>query len=315
MDALSQFLALFTPRASLDARCNVSAPWELTHEHEARGVASWHVVVSGSATLTVGAADHAPVLLRAGDIVVLPHGSAHRLHAAHGATASSGAAAVHARADSAATWHKTNMGPGPASDILCGRFTFDEPAGCAVFAAMPALLLVRTADNPEFTALQALCTMLRTESEGMRPGAAMLVTQLSAVLFALLVRAWTEQAAGVQGVLGVLAERRLQPALLGMFARLDKPFTLAEMARCCHMSRATFVRLFQQKAQAAPAATLQQLRMAQASRWLSDDNRPVSSISAAVGYQSEAAFSRAFKKCFGASPGNYRRQFRAGAAL
>lgn len=313
MDVLSQFLSLYTPQGSLDARCDLSAPWTLDHHTEAPGVASWHVIVSGGATLLV--AGRAPVALAAGDIVVLPRGCAHRLLATHAGIEATAAGAVRAiAADQAGlpVTLKTNDGAGAGTDILCGRFQFTQPAGQPLFAAMPQLLVVSTAGREEFAGLQALGAMLRAESAQMRPGAQLLVAQLSSVLFALLVRAWTEQAGLSHGMLGVLAEPRLQPALLGMFADMARPWTLNDMARSCHMSRATFVRLFQQAAQASPAATLQQIRMARAAYWLSHDNRPVIGISEAVGYQSEAAFSRAFKKSFGVSPGQYRRQFRAG---
>jgi AraC family transcriptional regulator, activator of mtrCDE len=320
MDALSHFLALYAPRGSLDVRCHLNAPWELEHQREAAGVASYHVVVAGEARLDM--AGHPSVLLHAGDIVVFPRGSAHRLLAGSGAGSSAEAGTG---ADPAAPAPrdvpdaglpvrvKANGGDGVSCDILCGRFVFDDAAGHALLAALPEMLLVRSADKPEFCDLRALIAMLRRETGAMHRGGAVLVSQLSSVLFGLLIRAWTDETQALQGMLGALAERRLQPALLGMFAEPARQWTLEDMARACHMSRATFVRLFHQASGTSAALMLLQIRMANAARWLARGGRSIAAVAMAAGYQSDAAFARAFKKHFGVGPGAYRRGPQAAA--
>lgn len=94
-----------------------------------------------------------------------------------------------------------------------------------------------------------------------------------------------------------------------MLAAPEKPWTLQNKASACHMSRATFARVFQRVAGMTPAAL--QARMAQAAVWLARGKRTVADIGEAVGYQSEAAFNRVFKRCFGIGPGQYRRAARA----
>lgn len=306
MDALSHFLALYAPSGSLDVRCHLNAPWELEHQREAAGVATYHVVVAGEARLDM--AGHPSVLLHAGDIVVFPRGSAHRLRAGTGAGAEPAAPAPRDVPDAGLPVRvKANGGDGASCDILCGRFVFDDAAGQALLAALPEMLLVRSADKPEFCDLRALIAMLRRETGAMRPGSAVLVSQLSSVLFGLLIRAWTDETHALQGMLGALAERRLQPALLGMFAEPARQWTLEDMARACHMSRATFVRLFHQASGTSAALMLLQIRMANAARWLARGGRSIAAVALAAGYQSDAAFARAFKKHFGVGPGAYRR--------
>lgn len=306
MDALSHFLALYAPSGSLDVRCHLNAPWELEHQREAAGVATYHVVVAGEARLDM--AGHPSVLLHAGDIVVFPRGSAHRLRAGAGAGAEPAAPAPRDVPDAGLPVRvKANGGDGASCDILCGRFVFDDAAGQALLAALPEMLLVRSADKAEFCDLRALIAMLRRETGAMRPGGAVLVSQLSSVLFGLLIRAWTDETHALQGMLGALAERRLQPALLGMFAEPARQWTLEDMARACHMSRATFVRLFHQASGTSAALMLLQIRMANAARWLARGGRSIAAVALAAGYQSDAAFARAFKKHFGVGPGAYRR--------
>jgi len=86
----------------------------------------------------------------------------------------------------------------------------------------------------------------------------------------------------------------------------EQAWALNDLARLCHMSRASFVRLFNHVAGTTPATVLLHTRMAQAAVWLARHERSVRDIGEAVGYQSEAAFNRAFKRYFGVGPGLYR---------
>jgi len=133
------------------------------------------------------------------------------------------------------------------------------------------------------------------------------VSQLASALFALLMRAWLEQAAAMPGLFALLAEQRLQAALQAMLAEPERPWTLEELAGLCHMSRATFARVFGKAAGDTPAAVLTQTRMAKAASLLAQGRLPVGQIAEQVGYQSEAAFNRIFKRRYGIGPGAYRR--------
>jgi AraC family transcriptional activator of mtrCDE len=307
MDALSRLLSLYPLSTALDIRCHFGAPWVLDHAATARGIAPYHLVVSGNAWLD--AAGQKGVALQAGDIIVFPKGSAHRLYTEgddeltplRDLSESQGVQVVQV---------KGNGGDGPVTDILCGQFEFDPGESNTLLDALPEMILVRTEGRPDFAGLKALITMLRVETEIMRPGASAVVSQLSSALFALVIRAWLEQADAVPGLFAVLAERRLQAALQAMLAAPEKPWSLDDMAAACHMSRATFARLFRSVAGTTPASMLMQTRMAQAARWLTQGKRSVGDIGEAVGYQSEAAFNRVFKRCFGVGPGQYRRRAR-----
>jgi AraC family transcriptional activator of mtrCDE len=307
MDTLSRLLNLFPVQASLDIRCQFGTPWRLDEPAISPGIAPYHLIVTGTAWLD--APNQKEIGLQAGDIIVFPHGAAHCLHAG----AADEASPLRIAADAGVVPVKVNDGNGPAADILCGRFHFNAPGANALLHALPETILVRTADRPDFAGLQALIGMLRTETEAMRPGANAVVAQLSSVLFALLIRAWLEQARAAPGMLALLAEPRLQAALQGMLVEPAREWSVRELADTCHMSRASFARLFRQAAGATPAEALLQMRMAQAAHWLAQEGRTVGGIGEAVGYRSEAAFHRAFKRCYGIGPGGYRRQMRNSA--
>lgn len=307
-DTLSRLLHLYPVSTTLDIHCHFGAPWQLAEARRAAGTAPYHIMLSGGALLQSDGGKG--IVLQAGDIAVLPHGSEHVLHAGSGEavpafTPTGPAHAILIR--------KENGADGPASDILCGQFHFDTLAAAALLPSLPAIMLVRTAGRPDFAGLQALMNMLRLETEQTRPGSHAVVTQLSSALFALLLRAWLEQdeSQGQPGLFALLASPRLQRALHCMLSEPGRAWSLAQLAQACHLSRTTFTRLFREAAGATPGDVLTHTRMAQAARLLTERQQAVSTVADAVGYQSEASFHRAFKRHFLIGPGQYRRQHRA----
>jgi AraC family transcriptional activator of mtrCDE len=294
MDPLSHLLSLYPVRTALDVRCRFGAPWVLNHQGTPPGVAPYHLIVRGEAQV-------GEQMLQTGDVIVFPHGGAHQLHIGDPALAS----AQHTTPG--VLQLQGNHGDGPQTDILCGEFRFDADSGAGLLQALPHMLVVRTAGRPDAQSLRYLLRMLQEESEAPRGGSEAIIRQLASALFTLLIRTWLEQSLAVPGLFGVLAERRLQAAINGMLTAPEKPWTLEDLADASHMSRATFARLFKQAAGATPADVLTQLRMARAARLL-DDGRQAGEVGEAVGYQSEAAFNRAFKRQYGVGPGAWRRR-------
>ncbi len=300
MDSLSRLLSLYPLQAALNVRCHFGAPWQLQLPEAVQGCAPYHLLISGDAWLELPDGSRAP--LHTGDAVLFPRGSAHRIHAGDSAPAPQ----RHAAAPHMVV--ATNDGTGPASNVLCGEFHFG-PEAAPLLRTLPDVVIVRTAEQPALASLRALIALLQQEADEARPGAAAIMAQLSSALFAMLLRGWLEQA-GAQGLIAVLAEPRLQAALHAMLAAPEQPWHLEELAALCHMSRATFVRLFRQAAGTPPAEVLTQLRMAQAARLLAQGRLGAAQIGEQVGYQSEAAFNRVFKRHHGVGPGEYRRTAR-----
>jgi AraC family transcriptional activator of mtrCDE len=294
MDPLSHLLSLYPVRTALDVRCRFGAPWVLNHQGTPRGVAPYHLIVRGEAQV-------GELTLQTGDVIVFPHGAAHLLHVGDPAQAS----AMHSGPGVLSM--RSNDGDGPQTDILCGEFRLDADGSAGLLAALPSMVVVRTAGRPDAQSLRYLLRMLQEEAETPRGGSEAIIRQLASALFALLIRTWLEQSLAVPGLFGVLAERRLQAAINGMLTAPEKPWTLEDLADASHMSRATFARLFKQAANATPAEVLTQLRMARAARML-DNGDAAGQVGEAVGYQSEAAFNRAFKRLYGVGPGAYRRR-------
>ncbi|QGZ57774.1 AraC family transcriptional regulator [Paraburkholderia acidiphila] len=301
MDLLSRLLALMPVAGRLDVRCHFGAPWRIddpgTKEREIR----YHVLVAGRAI--VEDAHGAPVALHAGDIVLFPSGSAHVLHDGSGAAP----AAVAKREENGVTV-ETNTGDGAAADVLCGRFLLPAVPQRLLRENLPARLVVHSTRDgtqpPE--RLVRLIALLRDEAYEAAPGSESLVNHLSGALFGLTLRYASAGDAPPRGLLALAQRPRLQPAIDAMFEAPGKPWTLPELAELCHMSRATFARHFDEAIGRSAADVLTDIRMTLAGRMLAQGNESVAEIGEFVGYQSDAAFQRGFKRHVGMTPAQWR---------
>jgi AraC family transcriptional activator of mtrCDE len=147
---------------------------------------------------------------------------------------------------------------------------------------------------------------MREEANDPGPGSEMFVNHLSAALFALTLRFATEGTQPPHGLLALSRRPRLQPAISAMFETPGKPWTLDQLSGLCNMSRATFIRQFQEAIGRSASDVLTEVRMTIAGRMLLRTATPVAEIGEAVGYQSNAAFQRVFKRHIGVSPARWR---------
>ncbi|EMC4222242.1 helix-turn-helix transcriptional regulator, partial [Cronobacter sakazakii] len=156
--------------------------------------------------------------------------------------------------------------------------------------------------------LAELLTMLSDESLSGRPGAAAIVRELSSTLLTLVLRALLADENGAPGMLPLLADKRLAPAVNAVLTNPEQPWTLESMAARCFLSRATFARHFASRYPLTPQAWLNQVRMARAARLLEREQDAIGRVAEACGYLTQAAFSKAFKNAWGVTPGQFRQQ-------
>jgi AraC family transcriptional activator of mtrCDE len=192
-------------------------------------------------------------------------------------------------------------------EILCGEFEFVGRRRSALLEALPDHVAVQFAQRPEFAWLESMVRLMAHEIEQQQPGAVAIVAELSSALFTFAMRAHLEAQPEHSGVLGLMRNPRLAPALKAMLEHPEEPWTVESMAALCHLSRASFAREFKEQAGQAPLAVLTSLRMELASQRLSQGEQDTASIGEAVGYRSEAAFNRAFARHAGMPPGRFRR--------
>jgi AraC family transcriptional regulator, activator of mtrCDE len=308
MDWLSRLLAMMPVSGRLDLRCLYGAPWRIDQAAADTGAIAYHAVLAGSAILE-DPDGGSPHRLGAGDILLLPSGAAHTLHDG------SGAPPVPAyRRPALNLAFSENAGTGERLDVLCGHFLTSPQHNRLLRAYLPPLLIVRGAEGLTVTGQSAasaqvrdLVALMRAESGEERLGGRAMLDAFSAALFILALRLASEAAEAPAGLLALAGHPRLAPALMAMFEKPARPWTLPDLARLCHMSRATFARHFHKSLGRSAADLLLDIRMTLAANELKKPERSTATVAEMAGYQSEAAFQRIFKLHVGMTPAQWRR--------
>jgi AraC family transcriptional activator of mtrCDE len=314
IDWLSHLLQLITVTGQLEVRCTYGAPWRVAWPQSAAHEIPYHVVLNGRAIVEDPETETARELV-GGDIVLLPHGSAHVLHDGSGRTPGP----TYIRQGSAGWRLSANDGEGEHLDMLCGRFFIGPPHDRLIRQYLPTNLVVRAGDGqgeqnagPASNHLANLVGLMRMESAGGKPGGYAILNALSSALFTLVLRAASESEQAPEGLLALAGHPRLAPAISAMLADPARPWTLPELAALCSMSRATFVRHFQDRLGRSAVELLTDIRMSLAANGLKKPAMTTEAVAELVGYQSVAAFRRVFTDKMGMTPGQWRRLAREG---
>jgi AraC family transcriptional activator of mtrCDE len=314
VDWLSHLLQMITITGRLEVRCAYGAPWRVAWAQSSAHEVPYHVVLKGRAIIEDPETDTARELV-AGDVVLLPHGSAHVLHDGSG----------HApgptceRRDSAGLTFSENDGQGERLDMLCGRFLIGPPHDRLIRNYLPTNVVVRTMESQGEAGvgsapnhLASFVGMMREESTGDKVGGYAIVNALSSALFTLVLREASESEEAPAGLLALAGNPRLAPAISAMFADPARPWNLPELADLCSMSRATFMRHFQDTLGCSAIELLTDIRMSLAANELKKPMMTTEAVAESVGYQSVTSFRRVFTERMGMTPGQWRRLARNG---
>lgn len=312
MDLLSNLLSLTPVTGHLDVRCHFGAPWRIDQPTSSLQEIQYHVLLQGVATVE----SEGGLLLQmsAGDIVLFPPGDAHVLHDGSGqppieVNTHSGSGIV--------VFSNRSVAGAETVDILCGRFLIPHLSHLLLRDYLPRLLHVRSAGlepnrdksleaQVAGTRLARLIELMREEALGQEPASESLINYLSGALFGLALRYASRSHEPPRGLLTLAQRPRMQPALCAIFERPEAPWTLPRLAALCSMSRATFVRHFDDAVGRSAIDFLTDVRMTVAGRMLVESVLSMAQIGESVGYQSPAAFQRAFKKHVGITPAQWR---------
>jgi AraC family transcriptional activator of mtrCDE len=166
---------------------------------------------------------------------------------------------------------------------------------------------IETVRSATATQTAGLVSLMRGESAADHLGGRAMLNALSTAMFALVLRLASEADDAPVGLLALAGHPRLAPALAALFNEPARAWSLPELARLCNMSRATLARQFQEKLGRSASDLLTDIRMTVAANELKKPSMSTGAVADAVGYQSEAAFQRAFKSRMGTTPAQWRK--------
>ena len=207
----------------------------------------------------------------------------------------------------------SGAGGAPAA-IIAGRFSFDETYGRPLTDFLPPLILIR-GGQPHMLPLQRTLELLASEVDASKstsePGSELAVRRLADLLLIQALRAHiADTESEPTGWLHALADSQIGAALHSMHKRIDHPWTVASLASEAGMSRSAFALRFKELMGESPLEYLTRWRMYRGSDLLRESDRKLADVAQAVGYDSDGAFHKAFKRVLGIAPGEYRRSVR-----
>ena len=321
-DALSEVLSAVRLSGSVFFDVTAKSPW-VAEAPPAAQIASgvmpgaqhaieYHVVTRGSCWISlVGDVGSEPVRLQQGDIAVIPHGDPHAVSSEPGMRAEPNLE-IHRRPkdDNALPFMLRTGGEGPSdTHLICGFFSCDVRPFNPLLDSLPRLMRVGpNVSNGSNGLLDQFIRFATAEMGNKRAGSQSILNRLSELMFVEVVRLHMGQLANNNtGWLAGLRDSMVGRALTLLHGRPTHAWTLEELASEAGASRSVLADRFTHLVGYPPIQYLTQWRMQMAARRLTDPGVSIASVAYEVGYESEAAFSRAFKKLVGRSPGQWRK--------
>ncbi len=304
IDPLGEALYILRMSGSFYSLCEFTAPWGLVLP-PMRDVLMFHVVTDGRCWLEVDGMEPRP--LQPGDLALVPRGEGHRLASEPGVPGP-GLFNLPREAISERYEILRQGGGGVAARLVCGVVRFDHPAAHHLVSVLPRMIIVAAASSPHLDWQQSTLRLMADEARALRPGGETVITRLADILVIQAIRSWiAEDPAAQTGWLGALRDPRIGQAITLIHREPARAWSVANLAHEVAMSRSAFAARFVELVGEPPMHYVARWRMHVARTWLKEEGATLGELAHRLGYQSEAAFSRAFKRFTGVSPGAIRR--------
>ena len=303
VDPLGEALYFLRMSGTYYSCCEFTTSWGLILPPMPESL-MFHVVTSGRCWLEVDGSE--PRLLQPGDLALVPHGNGHRLTSAPG-VAGVGLFDVPREEVSERFEILRQGGGGALTTLVCGTARFDHPAAPQLVSLLPAVISVDASSSHHAEWIQSTLRFMAGEARELRPGGETVITRLADVLVIQAIRLWIELDPAAQtGWLAALRDKQVGRALTLIHRSPARPWTLDLLASEVAMSRSAFAARFSELVGMPAMQYLVRWRMHLAATWLKDQDAGLAELAGRLGYRSEAAFSRAFKRIVGISPGAAR---------
>lgn len=300
MDALTDVLTAMRVESVCYGRLEATAPWGL--QFPARPYAKFSLVSSGSAWLAVEGLSE-PILLQRGDFFMIAPEQNYSLRSALDAPFQDFEDLLRTSCSGVIRFG----GGGVPTTVFGGKFLFHQPKAKLIAAVLPRIVHFRAGD-PRTAALQKTLDLLAGEVFNPSPGSELMLTRLADILLIQALRAHVASSDGAQtNWLRALSDGQIGASLQSMHEKIEHPWTVASLATSAGMSRSAYALRFKELVGEAPLEYLTYWRMHKAGELLRESEKKLADVAQSVGYDSDGAFSKAFKRVLGVSPGEYRR--------
>lgn len=278
-------------------RCDYSAPWSISYA--AQSAASFHFIGSTGCWMRSEGGDW--YRLAAGDAVFLPRGSAHVLASSPDAAPAPLPGAEMERICDG-IYAVNGGGGGELTTLFFASMRFNIDSLHPLFRMMPDVM--RADDLAAFEpAIPKLLEMMGQELRAERVGSGGLLARLADVVAASVIRSWVERGCGnASGWIAAVRNPDIGKVLVAIHRTPERDWTVAELARLMGSSRSSFAERFASAVGQTPARYLAEVRMHLARLWLQRDKLRIGVVAQRLGYDSEASFSRAYKRIIGVAP-------------
>ena len=297
-DALSDILRMVHLKACIYFVKDMAAPWGMDIPVAANG--PLHMVLKGNCILRCRGQE---ISLEEGDAILLPHGADHQMLDSSSTIPEPGPEVMMRlmnEVDGEAAQGSTRM--------LCGHFDWDETFDHPFFKELPDLIVLRSVlANGNADRYRSIVDLIASEATRNDPGGSAIADRLGEVLIVSMLRSWLAEQQFEKGMLATMGDPKLSRALQYIHKSPDQAADLNILAQIAGMSRTSFAIRFREVMGTPPATYLMEWRMLKARRLLLQTDLTTADIVSRVGYGSDAAFLRAFKRRFGETPGKLRR--------
>lgn len=310
VDRLGEALHLLRMSGSFYCRSEFTAPWALELP-AVEDCLMFHVVTAGRCWLEIGGGEG--VMLQLGDFALVPHGQGHNLSSDLGIAASK---LFDLPRELVSDRYEIlrHGGGGKATSVVCGVVRFEHPAAHRLATLLPQVLIVEASSSPHAEWMQSTLRFMAAEAKALLPGGEAVITRLCDILVVQAIRSWIAQdPAARTGWLGALQDRQIGRALALIHRDPARAWTVALLADEVAMSRSALAARFTELVGEPVMRYVTRWRMHLALTQLKEEDKSLGDLATRLGYQSEAAFSRAFKRFTGVAPGAVRAQSRTPA--
>ncbi|WP_185232353.1 AraC family transcriptional regulator [Teredinibacter franksiae] len=307
-DPLGETLYQLRLNGSLYALSDLSAPWGMEMP-VLPGMMMFHIITQGQCWLQLG--DREPILMRQGSLALVPHGLGHRLMDELGSEVKS-FFDLPVQQISERYEVLEYGGGGTKTKLTCCVMSFDHVSGQQLITQLPEVLHIDSWDNEIDNWLQQTLRFIAREAHDQKPGGQTIMSNLADILVIQAIRTWIDTAPEAsKGWLAALKDKQVGRALAAIHRQPEKNWTIANLAKDVGLSRSGLAARFTAFVGEPVIQYLTRWRMLIARSRLQEGAISLGELAGQLGYQSEAAFSRAFKRTMGVSPGSVRKKEQA----